>query len=47
MTTDFQTVVQSISDLPPMPAVATKVLRQTFLSLVKRSLQIRQPMSVC
>jgi HD-like signal output (HDOD) protein len=26
MTTDFQTVVRSIGDLPPMPAVATKVL---------------------
>ncbi len=26
MTTDFQTVVRSIRDLPPMPAVATKVL---------------------
>ncbi len=26
MSTDFQTVVRSISDLPPMPAVATKVL---------------------
>ncbi|MCF6179817.1 MAG: HDOD domain-containing protein [Geopsychrobacter sp.] len=27
MATDFQTVVRSIGDLPPMPAVATKVLR--------------------
>ena len=26
MSTDFQTVIRSISDLPPMPAVATKVL---------------------
>ncbi len=26
MATDFQTVVRSIGDLPPMPAVATKVL---------------------
>ena len=26
MSTDFQTVVRSIRDLPPMPAVATKVL---------------------
>lgn len=26
MASDFQTVVQSIADLPPMPAVATKVL---------------------
>jgi HD-like signal output (HDOD) protein len=26
MSTDFQTVVRSIGDLPPMPAVATKVL---------------------
>ena len=27
MATDFQTVVRSIGDLPPMPAVATKVLK--------------------
>ena len=27
MATDFQTVVRSIGDLPPMPAVATKVLQ--------------------
>ncbi len=27
MSTDFQTVVRSIGDLPPMPAVATKVLQ--------------------
>jgi HD-like signal output (HDOD) protein len=27
MTADFQTVVRSIGDLPPMPAVATKVLQ--------------------
>jgi len=27
MATDFQTIVRSIGDLPPMPAVATKVLQ--------------------
>ena len=27
MSTDFQTVVRSIGDLPSMPAVATKVLQ--------------------
>ena len=27
MATDFQPVVRSIGDLPPVPAVATKVLQ--------------------